>query len=231
MAESNRAKAKRYLRGEFTNSELKIMLGGMLADQVIDVATFGRLSKLKGKAVQKIVWPIVRASGRAMGVAAPKVARAVLPPIAGPAALAYGFYETGKAAAEQGRRDAEQGFQVPIPLWNPILGDMPTISGEAFRPALDFLSEGARIATEEGMGSGIQAPGRRTRKASGFNKAISAGMKAVRSSKFMGKKGKISNSKRAFATVTKTVSSMKKGRKRPTKGVRGAIARAARRYI
>ena len=232
MAESNRAKAERYSRGEFTNSELKIMLGGMLADQVIDVATFGRLSKLKGKAVQKIVWPIVRASGRALGVAAPKVARAVLPPIAGPAALAYGLYETGKAAADQGRRDAEQGFQIPIPLWNPILGDMPTVSGEALRPALEFLSEGARVGVEAGLGGGITA-GKQPiiRRASKFNKAISAGMKAVRSSKFMGKPGKLSNSKRAFATVTKTVSGMKKGRKRPTKGVRGAIARAARRYI
>ena len=228
MAESNRAKAERYARGEFTNSELKIMLGGMLADQVIDVATFGRLSKLKGKAVQKIVWPIVRGAGRALGVAAPKVGRALLPPIAGPAALAYGMYETGRAAADQGRRDAEQGFQVPIPLWNPILGDMPTIGMDDIGRVPGMLqSEIERLLTKGPRPS----PGRRTRKASSFNKAISAGMKAVRSSKFMGKKGVISNSKKAFATVTKTVSAMKKGRKRATKGVRGAIARAVRRYI
>lgn len=226
MAESNRAKAERYSRGEFTNSELKIMLGGMLADQLIDVATFGRLSKLKGKAVQKVVWPIVRGAGRALGVAAPKVGRAIIPPIAGPAALAYGMYETGRAAADQGRRDAEQGFQIPIPLWNPILGDMPTIGMEDIQRGLGAgRSEFDRLMTEG------PRPLRRTRRASSFNKAISAGMKAVRSSKFMGKKGVISNSKRAFATVTKTVSGMKKGRKRPTKGVRGAIARAARRYI
>jgi hypothetical protein len=129
---------------------------------------------------------------------------------AGPAALATGYYMTGLAAQDQARRDfeASQNVQIPIPLWNPLLADMPTIE-------VPQLNE----------------PVRKARKASSFNKAISAGMKAVRSSKFMGKKGNISNSKRAFATVTKTVSGMKKGRKRPTKGVRGAIARAARRYI
>ena len=129
----------------------------------------------------------------------------------GPAALATGYYMTGLAAQDQARRDfeASQNVQIPIPLWNPLLADMPTIE-------VPQLNEPVRKAK---------------RKASGFNKAISAGMKAVRSSRFMGKKGNISNSKRAFATVTKTVSGMKKGRKRPTKGVRGAIARAARRYI
>ena len=130
---------------------------------------------------------------------------------AGPAALATGYYYTGLAAQDQARRDfeASQNVQIPIPLWNPLLADMPTIE-------VPQLNEPVRKAK---------------RKASGFNKAISAGMKAVRSSRFMGKKGNISNSKRAFATVTKTVSGMKKGRKRPTKGVRGAIARAARKYI
>ena len=142
--------------------------------------------------------------------AAPGAARAVLPPITGPAALAYGWYETGRAASAQAERDFETYGEprIPIPgLYNPILGDMPTV-GVADLPVKSIK-----------------------RKASSFNKAISAGMKAVRSSKFIGKKGTISNSKKAFATVTKTVSALKKGRKRPTKGVRGTIARAARRYI
>jgi hypothetical protein len=130
----------------------------------------------------------------------------------GPTALAAGYYYTGLAAQDQARRDLEQYGEprVPIPLWNPLLGDMPTID---VGPIDRTLKAAIR------------------RKPSNFNKAISAGMKAVRSSKFMGKPKSISNSKKAFATVTKTVSAMKKGRKRPTKGVRGAIARAARRYI
>ena len=145
----------------------------------------------------------------------------------GPVALASGYYYTGLAAQDQARRDAETFGEprVPIPLWNPLLGDMPTISLD--RLANPFSGESLQ---EDGTWEMRGVPKTR-RKASGFNKAISAGMKAVRSSRFMGKKGNISNSKRAFATVTKTVSGMKKGRKRPTKGVRGAIARAARRYI
>ena len=130
--------------------------------------------------------------------------------LTGPAALVAGEIATGYAAAAQAERDAAQygAPRVPISfLYNPILGDMPTIG------VPDVVTKSVK------------------RKASSFNKAISAGMKAVRSSKFMGKKGSISNSKKAFATVTKTVSALKKGRKRPTKGVRGTIARAARRYI
>ena len=69
------------------------------------------------------------------------------------------------------------------------------------------------------------------RKVSKFNKAISAGMKAVKKSKSFGKPGNISNSKKAFATVTKTVSGLNKGRKAPKKGIRGTIARAAKRIL
>jgi len=131
----------------------------------------------------------------------------------GPVALAAGYYMTGQAAMDQARRDAELYGEprIPLPIWNPLLGDMPTIP-------LNPITGGSVVA-------------KIARKPSKFNKAISAGMKAVRSSKFMGKPKKISNSKKAFATVTKTVSALKKGRKAPKKGVRGTIARAVRRYI
>jgi len=220
MAESIRAKANRYSRGEFTNNELKVMLGGMLADQVIDVATFGRLSKLKGKALQKVVWPIVRGAGRALGVAAPKVGRALLPPIAGPAALAYGMYETGRAAADQGRRDAEQGFQVPIPLWNPILGDMPTVSMDDIGRIPGMLeSEIERLLTKGPR----RSPGRGTRKSSKFNSAIKAGMAAVKKSTSYGGKGKIKPATKVFSIVTKLASAKKKKKKAPKSGIRRKI--------
>lgn len=78
---------------------------------------------------------------------------------------------------------------------------------------------------------GVPTKMRTKRKTSKFNKAISAGMKAVKKSKSFGKPGKFSNSKKAFAAVTKTVSGLKKGRKAPKKGVRATIARAVRTYI
>jgi len=78
----------------------------------------------------------------------------------------------------------------------------------------------------------VQAPIiRAKKKVSKFNKAVSAGMKKVKSSKSFGKKGTISNAKKAFSAVTKTVASLGK-RKMPAKGIRRAIAStaAAKRY-
>ena len=78
--------------------------------------------------------------------------------------------------------------------------------------------------------AGLQL-GKKARKPvkSKFNKSVSAGMKAVRSSKFYGKKGTINNAKRAFSAVTKVASKVNKGKKVSTKGVTGTIARAVRR--
>lgn len=149
---------------------------------------------------------------------------------AAPLSLLTGYYYTALAAQDQARRDAETFGEprVPIPLWNPILGDMPTISLD--RLANPFTGDSLLKEGEQYQMRGVPMA-RTKRKPSKFNKAMKAGMNAVRRSKFMGKPGIISNSKNAFATVTKTVSAMKKGRKRPTKGVRGAIARAAKRYV
>ena len=82
--------------------------------------------------------------------------------------------------------------------------------------------------SQETVGAGAIT---RKRKPSKFNKAISAGMAAVKRSKSYGKPGSFNNSKKAFAAVTKVASGLKKGRKRPTKGIRGTIARAMRKYI
>ena len=64
-----------------------------------------------------------------------------------------------------------------------------------------------------------------------FNKAVSGGMKAVRSSKFYGKKGTINNAKGAFGAVTKVASKVNQGKKVSTKGVTGVISRAVKRIL
>jgi hypothetical protein len=69
------------------------------------------------------------------------------------------------------------------------------------------------------------------RKVTKYQKAVKAGMAAVKASKFNGKKGKITNAKKTFATVNKVVSAVNKGKKVATKGIRGTIARAARRVF
>ena len=62
-------------------------------------------------------------------------------------------------------------------------------------------------------------PSKRKKAMTKFNKAVKEGMKIVRSSSSYGKKGAISNSKKAFAAVTKAVSKARKGAKLPKKGV------------
>jgi hypothetical protein len=69
------------------------------------------------------------------------------------------------------------------------------------------------------------------RKVSKYQKAVKASMKAVKQSKFDGKKGTIRNAKKTFGTVNRVVSAVKKGKKVSSKGVTGTIACAARRIF
>ena len=92
-------------------------------------------------------------------------------------------------------------------------------------PIIDPIQE--RI--EEDLVIPLKKTGRR--RASGFNKAISASMKAVKASKFYGKKGTLNNSKKAFSKVTKTVAALRAGRKGAASGVTGLIRRTARRFV
>ena len=81
----------------------------------------------------------------------------------------------------------------------------------------------ARIPTRPALGG--------KRKKTKFNQAISCGMKAVKKSRNGGKAGKLTNSKKTFATVTKTASKILKGRKVTNKGVTGTAARAMRKTL
>ena len=69
------------------------------------------------------------------------------------------------------------------------------------------------------------------RKVNKFSKAVGAGVKAVKLSKFQGAKGKLTSPKRTFSTVTKVASRLKKGKKVGVKGVTGTIKRAIGRFL
>jgi hypothetical protein len=69
------------------------------------------------------------------------------------------------------------------------------------------------------------------RKVSKYSKAVKAGMSAVKRSKFLGSKGKLSNPKTAFARVNKVASAVNKGKKVASKGVTGVIKRAVGRFL
>ena len=77
----------------------------------------------------------------------------------------------------------------------------------------------------------VLVPSKRKKAMTKFNKAVKEGMKIVKASKSYGKKGTISNSKRAFSAVTKTVSKANKGAKTPVKGVLRKVALKAKGII
>tara|TARA_Y100000004_G_C8917068_1_gene413611 strand:+ start:407 stop:982 length:576 start_codon:yes stop_codon:yes gene_type:complete len=56
------------------------------------------------------------------------------------------------------------------------------------------------------------------KKKSAFNKAVSSGLKAIKASASYGKKGTISNAKKAFAVATKQASAAFRGKKKPKSG-------------
>jgi len=64
---------------------------------------------------------------------------------------------------------------------------------------------------------------RLTRRPSKFNKAVSAGMKALKKAPTYGGKGKIKPAKKAFALVVKLASAKMKKRKAPKSGIRRRI--------
>jgi hypothetical protein len=103
-------------------------------------------------------------------------------------------------------------------------------SGRATRDAIDAEIEAIiRAGQSPIVQKGLVRRGKT--KLSKYNKAVKASMAAVKSSKFSGKKGTIKNPKVAFGTVNKVVSALKKGKKVSAKGIRGTIARAARRVL
>ena len=112
--------------------------------------------------------------------------------------------------------------------------EMAAERGAADRRALEHaIDERIFAATRVAQDPFVQQSVKSTikRKASKYSKAVKAGMKAVKASKFDGKVGTIKNPKKTFATVNRVVSAVNKGKKVATKGVRGTIARAARKIL
>ena len=58
-----------------------------------------------------------------------------------------------------------------------------------------------------------------------YNKAVSKAMKAIKASPYNGKKGAITNAKKTFGMVSKTVSKVMKGQKVPKVKATGLIKR------
>ena len=97
---------------------------------------------------------------------------------------------------------------------------MAAESGRSTRDAFDQDIEDIIRAAQDPR---VQSSARK--KVSSYNKAVKVGMAALKGSKYMGKKGTINNAKKAFATVNKTVSALKRGKKVRRTGATGVVAR------
>jgi hypothetical protein len=129
------------------------------------------------------------------------------------------------------------------------LGTLATPPGQALLDAAAVRGAADRIAAQQAVDEAIfratELPARQLqsavaspafkpavkRKVSKYSKAVKAGMKAVKNSKFIGKKGTINNAKSAFKSVNLVASAVNKGKKVSNKGVRGVIARAVRKIL
>jgi hypothetical protein len=229
MAESVRARANRYARGDFTKRELTTLSGVLLADKAIDIATFGKLNKLSAKALFRIVFPVVTTTGRiagnvalgagrvlgssAIGAAAPIVTN---PYVAG-TALGLGALATPpgqallEAAEERGRMDRIRAEQ--------YLTDVQSNLQQ-------FRQDPISVFEQAVAGSGATTITGRRKGRSAFNTAVSKGLKAIKKSSSYGKKGIISTPKKAFGFVAKTVSKLRRGKKVPSKGASGVVKRS-----
>ena len=77
----------------------------------------------------------------------------------------------------------------------------------------------------------VTAPMIRKKAMTKFNRAVKEGMKIVKTSTSYGRKGAISNPKKAFSAVTKAVSRVRKGGKAPKKGILRKVAMKAKTLL
>jgi len=196
MAESVTAKAKRYAKGDFTPGEYKSIFGYLLFEKAIDLATYGRLNNLQGRAITtagktlfRLGIPAVSMGGRLAGTAALGTARVL-----------------GSSAV---------GAALPI-VTNPYVagtalgyGALQTQPGQQLLESAEERGRMDRIRFEQAL-TDVTVRAKKTK--SKFNRAVSAGMKAAKRSTSYGKKGIISAPKKVFSTVTKMASNINKAR-------------------
>ena len=110
-----------------------------------------------------------------------------------------------------------QALPTPTPFAQDFMED-------PFGASVDLIGLRPRIP-------GRQMPTVRRKAQTKFNKAVSKGMKVVKASTSYGKKGTISNAKKAFSVVTKTASKINKGAKVAKSGITRKIGLAVKRIL
>jgi flavin-binding protein dodecin len=188
-----------------------------------------KLTKLEKVLATAVGLDIARpGTSRAAFTRAAQAAVAVIPRVAPP--VARGAAGVGRAALGAGATFARRNPVVATGLGAAALqqaGAFDPIEDE-IRSRVDDAVQRAMAPIEQIRRPIVQQAAVRVakRKVSKYSKAVKAGMAAVKKSKFSGKPGKITNAKKAFATVNKVASAVNKGKKVAKTGIRGVAARA-----
>ena len=194
----------RYKPSQFTKRELEIMVSAFALDKGLDFLTGGKINKYSRKAAVQIVKKTLPLALRATTSVGGSVVRAGIPLASNPliAGTALGL---GALQTEPGQQLLE------------MAEDRGRMDRIRFEQALTDL--------EVGVGK------TKTKVKSKFNKSIAKGMSVVKASTSYGKKGSISNAKKAFSVVTKTASAVKKTGKVAKSGIKRKIGLAIRSIL
>ena len=156
------------------------------------------------------------------------------------AAAGYGARALGGAGIASRVGSAALG---PVAAYTPAVAladllirqeeSLPYRAGDVLFDQATQLATGveARARMENLPIAGRPAVIKRKKPKSKFNKAVSAGMKTVKASTSYGKKGTISNAKKAFSAVTKTASKINKGAKVAKSGISRKIGLAVKKVL
>ena len=186
----------------FTAKDLAI-IGAALG--TADFLLEGRLSAPAARALKRYVLPQAARTVPRLGATALQVGKtiAVRHPVLTAGAIAYYTYQNREEIGSL----VEQGYEV-------------------IRPAVE--STAAFIGDVNPGFEDVPVKRMTKRKKSSFNKAVSAGLKALKGSTSYGKKGVLSNAKAAFKTATKAASARSKGKKMPKSGPSKIAYKAAK---
>jgi len=204
---------------KFTERDLAIVAG--LAGAA-DFLTEGRFSAPVARALKKVFSRSAPVAARGVASFVPRAVgtgRVIAmrhPYVAGAAVLYMGYKERDRIM------DAlAQGYEIVEPAVTAVKERVDPILEEAARLTTTAYPEGPGIRYPV-TGPRFGAP-RLPRKKSAFNRAVSAGMKAVKKTTSYGGKGKIKPATKVFAMVTKLASAKKKKKKAPKSGIRRKI--------
>tara|TARA_Y100000296_G_C5167388_1_gene255428 strand:- start:1089 stop:1733 length:645 start_codon:yes stop_codon:yes gene_type:complete len=197
---------------------------------IADFLTEGRLSAPVARGTKTALKKAAPAIGRALIRYGPTVAitaaRVTPGPVAAVAAGALAYQQRDRIRDVSGNI-----YERVAPAAMEAVRGAPGYAESVGRRALDPASYAPMGEPRDllPLGGPIKRPTRK--RLSKFNKAVKAGMTAVRNSTSYGKKGTINNAKKAFSAVTKVASKVNRGKKVSGKGVARTIARAVRRIL